>query len=181
MFTESDPDINNWVAELDRHIDHGDAWIARVVAHINPTLISAIYRTIAEHGRVNMLDALLRMHPLSKPTERILCTTLARYGQIECLKVARKHGCDWCPRTTCSYAANFGHLATLKWLRVNGCKWDTWTPAYAAKNGHLDMLKWIRTEGCDWDNELVCEGAYRGGHTDVHDWIAEEGEFVDWI
>ena len=75
------------------------------------------------------------------------CGLIAKTGNIEVLKWARKKGYAW-DQATCESAARGGNLELLIWARENGCPWNEWTCAYAARGGHLEVLDWARQNGC---------------------------------
>ena len=86
---------------------------------------------------------------LSDLFKKKLCDICAKEGQLESLKWAREHGCDW-GSGTCSAAAEAGHLHILQWAREHGCAWDSYTCKAAAGAGHLHILQWAREHGCAW-------------------------------
>ncbi len=102
-----------------------------------------------------------------------LCSTLSRYGHLNCLKWAKKNGYVL-DESTCSIAALKGHLNCLKWAKENGCPWNERTCYMAALNGHLNCLKWARENGCPW-NEVTCSNAARNGHLNCLKWARENG------
>ena len=101
------------------------------------------------------------------------CALAAMDGNLEMLKWARAHGCEW-DAFTCACAAWGGHLEVLKWARANGCEWDWQTCACAALEGHLEVLKWARENGCEWSLE-TCEAAAEHGHLEVLRWARANG------
>ena len=99
------------------------------------------------------------------------CKLAAMDGNLEMLKWARAHGCEW-DSNTCAHAALGGHLEVLQWLRENGCQWDELTCTWAAAKGHLEVLKWARANGCQWDRR-ICVLAAVNGHLNVLQWARE--------
>jgi len=140
--------------------------------------------------------------PLSylNKTNRVINHNLAKYGQLELLKLSNDNGCaiDF---YTFKYAAAYGHLDILKWLKDNNYKWNSsgcaiaaengqlevvklaiengcylgpYICSYAAIGGHLDVLKWARENGCPWD-VLTRENAERNGHHELLKWAIDNG------
>ena len=71
-------------------------------------------------------DALARERTENRFRDAETCSKAAANGQLELLKHAHEHGCDWNERT-CEYAAKNGHLECLKYAHEHGCPWDEWT------------------------------------------------------
>lgn len=119
-----------------------------------------------------------------------ICRYLARNGDLEMIKWARKAGCPWnenvcieaakdrkkydilrfaienkCPVISpeiCSQLAANGDLEMLMWARKAGCPWDENVCIEASNHGHYDVLVWAHQNGCP----LSCYAYYRASRTD---------------
>ncbi|CAB9496674.1 ankyrin repeat protein [Seminavis robusta] len=108
-----------------------------------------------------------------KPDRDLVCTAIAKIGNIAVMQWARQKGFPW-NEDTCARAAENGHLEMLQWLREKGCPWNEYACLSAAANGHLEILKWLHANGCTWD-ESTCTAAAENGHLEILKWAHENG------
>jgi hypothetical protein len=135
------------------------------------------------------------------------CTGAAQGGQLEALKHLRSIGCKWKEQSIPLYAAASGSIEVVEWLRQQegiviharvlaaaaacnhigmcqylrstGCEFTHVACKQAAAHGHISTLHWLRESGCQWKVRDVCIAASRNGHTDVLDYVIEQGEVLD--
>lgn len=100
----------------------------------------------------------------------------ARYGHVDCLRVAVQNGCAWDPQTT-SAAATYGHLDCLRFCHENACPWHPLTSSAAAAKGHIDCLRFAHENGCPCDDETTLN-AVIFGNLDCFKYLIENG--CDW-
>lgn len=86
----------------------------------------------------------------------------------------------------CDGAARGGHVNVLEWLKSKGCQPSPITPYHAARSGSMECLssapvehrrappQWTIDNGCRI-NCRVIDGAARGGHLDMLQWMRRGG------
>jgi hypothetical protein len=135
------------------------------------------------------------------------CTGAAQGGQLAALQYLRSIDCSWEVQYVALYAAASGSIEMVKWLQqqqgiaihadvlanaaaaglINmcqylhrtGCELTGTACDRAAASGEMGTLRWLRDNGCSWDVYEVSMAAARNGHTDVLDFIIEQGEVLD--
>jgi hypothetical protein len=135
---------------------------------------------------------------------RYTCEGAAAGGQLAALQHLRSEGCDWNAEYIACDAASSGSIEVVEWLRqqqgieINtevlawaastgqtamcahlrsiGCDWDADACCYCAESGRLETLRWLREQGCPWVVSEVLIGAALFGHTDIVDYVIEQGE-----
>jgi hypothetical protein len=135
------------------------------------------------------------------------CTGAAQGGQLEALKYLRSIGCKWTEQSIPLYAAASGSIEVVEWLPQQegiviharvlaaaaacnhigmcqylcgiGCEFTHTACKQAAAHGHMSTLHWLRESGCQWRVRDVCVDAARNGHTDVLDYVIEQGEVLE--
>jgi hypothetical protein len=95
---------------------------------------------LADKGLFIWLTFIVRVMDYKWTNGPAICEAIARHGNINILRWARKHGCPW-NSNTCSAAGRNGHLQVLKWVRTQGCPWNRNVGNYMAANGHLEVLQ----------------------------------------
>ncbi len=135
----------------------------------------------------NCLHILEQLHCENYEFDGTPFYTAAKYGNLEILIWAKKHGLyighnsyvyaggnghldvvkwgiendEYVPSwDACCEAAGNGQLEVLKWLRNYGCEWNPFTCTNAASEGQLECLKWAVENGCEWDEDCLCEIDY---------------------
>jgi hypothetical protein len=159
----------------------------------------------ARSGNINMLDW-LRLQNWCEFDEST-CAAAAQAGKLAALQRLINTGCDWSKHYTASSAASGGSVAVIEYLRqqpgvlidanvmamaarngqtamcqhlrCTGCEWNVRACSKAARGGHLDTLRWLRENECPWDARHVCIYAARYGHTNILNFVLEQGELVD--
>lgn len=81
---------------------------------------------------------------------RIICTTAAEHGHLDCLQAAFRSQHPWDNETTLAAAMN-GNIECLEWAHEHGCPWDISVTQSTAKNGHLLCLQYAHENKCPWD------------------------------
>ncbi len=125
----------------------------------------------------------------STPTNKIIVSALAAFGNVELLKIALNSGCvlvmsneytqdmhlhkyDVSNITdTCALAAQNGHIDVIEFCINNGCKLNWISYLMAAKNGQLETLKWLKKKNIGPLNTYVSSIAAYNGHYDVMKWL----------
>lgn len=105
-------------------------------------------------------DELLSMSNILK------CNKMAEYGDINCLRYAKKIGYEWSSHTVAT-AIKYGHLKCLKFLCENECITDTTLMLLTAINyGQLECLEYLYDIGYNF-SWIICNDVTRLGHLDI--------------
>jgi hypothetical protein len=98
---------------------------------------------------------------------RILqCNKMAEYGDLNCLKYAKKLGYKLSEHTAV-IAIKFGHLNCLKYLCENDCSIDTTLMLLTAINfGQLDCLEYL-CDICSDFSWIIFNDVTRSGHLNI--------------
>jgi hypothetical protein len=89
---------------------------------------------------------------------KIIVKTLAMYGNIELLEIAKNNGCyipgdSYVPTNNDIWerVAKNGNLEVLKWAHKNNVVMNWKICAFAAEHGHIDIVKWAIINGYIYD------------------------------
>jgi hypothetical protein len=124
-------------------------------------------------ARTGNLQVLKWARKKKVPWGKETCREAASYGHLDILKYAHEHGCPW-DESTCCGAAEYGRLEVLKYAHQHGCAWDTETCRNAAGMGHLDILKYVHDKGCPWGPRITYYAAVNG-HLEVLKYALAKG------
>lgn len=87
-------------------------------------------------------------------------------GDLDDLIHAYYKGCVCTEPFTLALAARGGHLQIVRYLRENArCDWNEIACEYASAGGHTETLQYLLDNGCP-SNERTCEAAAENGHLD---------------
>ncbi|AGO84868.1 F-box domain containing protein [Pandoravirus salinus] len=76
----------------------------------------------------------------------------ALHGRTDVLAYfVANEGSNWRNANVAIVAARYGHLDCLKLAHQSGIKWDVKVAVAAARGGHVDCLAYARDYGCPWD------------------------------
>lgn len=90
----------------------------------------------------------------------------AQDGNLDDLIHAHYMDCICTQPLTLALAARGGHLQIVKYLRENArCDWNEIACEYATAGGHTETLRYLLDNGCP-SNERTCEAAAENGHLD---------------
>lgn len=114
---------------------------------------------------------IIASHPVLEPA--------AASGNLELVKflVDRPSGrpaTEWVESNVVRCAAQFGHVHILQYLYERGFRAESCAIAYAAHHGQLDAIRFLRANHASW-NALAIRMARRASHTDVVQWLIEQG------
>ena len=109
----------------------------------------------------------------------------ARGGYIDILDFAFSIGCCELDKLTCSSAAGTNQLQALKWARSHGCQWDQ-TCCFEALVGILrdgngtETLNYLIENQCPMEGVVLCrreQGDQEAKHFNLIDWSFTENKF----
>jgi hypothetical protein len=109
---------------------------------------------------------------------KIITYAAASGGSTDVMKWLRQEGIQF-DATTMTAAATAGQIAMCEYLRSVGCKWNADVCGRAAESGQLDALCWLREHGCPWNVCDVGMHVAHTGHTNILDYVIEQGEVLD--
>ncbi|AJF97380.1 ankyrin repeat protein [Pandoravirus inopinatum] len=157
------------------HKYNNDAVMAAILANDIPclallhtskvTIKCAHFEAAARHGRTDMLAWLFANEVAYSWNSNILAMA-ARYGHLDCLKLAHRSGIKWDEKVALA-AARGGHVDCLAYARDYGCPWTPYTLYKEAKTyGHKACCDYIARHTTErfpnepWDTILVVLGVY---------------------
>jgi hypothetical protein len=167
----------------------------------------AIHATAAYNGHLNVLqyleaEGMMMPDSLDRYDMKAPCEFAALRGDLEILRLLRKHGWLWyddvCGEAakggsvpmlvylkqqghvfgeqTMTSAARAGHLSVCQHLRKEGCPWSASACTAAASRAEcFATLRWLHESGCPWDIEAVSVAAAESGSTDVIQYVWQQG------
>jgi hypothetical protein len=106
----------------------------------------------------------------------------ARYGRVNVLAhFLAKEGSNWRNAGVAAVAARYGHIDCLKLAHRSGIPWDKKVAVAAARGGHVDCLAYARDYGCPWDSPALYKEAKSYKRKACCDYIARHAteRFVD--
>jgi hypothetical protein len=145
---------------------YGDLSILQYVIEKGCSWDEEITKHAASNPRITNLEFLTYIYQNAGGWHPTTCETAASSGNLECLKYAHEHGCDWSgdgwDGVVCANAALDGHLSCLIYAHAHGCDWDEDTCTSAAIGDHLPCLEYAHTNGCPWDWKVVYHATMQG-------------------
>jgi hypothetical protein len=93
------------------------------------------------------------------------CNKMAEYGDIKCLKYAKKLGYKWSAHTAAE-AIKYGHLKCLKYLYEHNCPYDIILLITAVDFQQLECLEYLYDMGCEF-NWLISNEATKIGNLNI--------------
>ena len=163
--------------------------------------IQEIIQCLEEGVCYNILTDMNRCGIYDPSGSYYLCRYAAKNGHIPMLQWARKHRCHWDSIVLATMAAEHGHLNVLQLLQSHGAArlqrmpattgrssffkdpmpWTRIVCEGAARGGHLQILQWVRAQNppCYWD-ERTCASAAEGGELTTLQWLRAQDPPCPW-
>lgn len=97
----------------------------------------------------------------------------ALYGRADVLACfLADEGSNWRNANVAVVAARYGHIECLKLAHQSGIEWDAKVATAAARGGHVDCLAYARVYGCPWDPCALYAEAKSNSHQACCEYIA---------
>lgn len=169
---------------------HGHVKCLQYVHTNGCTMNAQVCMVAAAKGHVNCLKYVLDNGLRDWHTN--VCSHAARHGKLECLQVARQHGCPWDVSTIIG-AIEGDHMSCLEYALANGCAqgpeasvvacqrgsiaslqllnqyeghlyWTVNTTFHAAALPLVDCLRYLHENNCPWDESTLSNAVSHGRH-----------------